>query len=304
MLRVNFSEYRRWIPKETFYEIVATGQQLEQLYVPGSKEPHILAYHNLKSKVCMTRLVPNFSDSSMYTLFEQRIWSGTEFTFMWPNLRVEELYPPSIQMDPELCPLRKEDFCPFMLWVTLPRDYVKAMMNCTLETGWNFGMLIQEVAYMGEHFNFAFSPRSALLLHAFNISISQVQGTFRMHERYFDAPITVGFRPLWQDWQSNGRTLWNRYYLDYFVHFQRPIQLDFRSLPKTLLNNTFINCIHHGFNTLQLVHYFNSSFRSSHELSMLMHIPMTLDQRRAVENWNFPGDTPWYIVIDTARSRL
>ena len=111
MLRVNFSEYRRWIPKETFYEIVATGQQLEQLYVPGSKEPHILAYQHLKSKFCMTRLVPNFSDSSMYTLFEQRIWSGTEFTFTWPNLRVEELYPPSIQMDPELCPLRKEDFC-------------------------------------------------------------------------------------------------------------------------------------------------------------------------------------------------
>ena len=179
MRRVNFSEYRRWIPKETFYEIVATGQQLEQLYVPGSKEPHILAYHNLKSKFCMTRLVPNFSDSSMYTLFEQRIWSGTEFTFMWPNLRVEELYPPSIQMNPALCPLRKEDFCPFMLWV---------------------------------------------------------QGTFRMHESDFDAPITVGFRPLWQDWESNGRTLWNRYYLDYFVQFTlnsltcKDCTLDFRHL--------------------------------------------------------------------------
>ena len=60
----------------------------------------------------------------------------------------------------------------------------------------------------GEHFNFAaFSPRSALLLHAFNISISQVQGTFHMHESNFEAPIAVGFRPLWQDWESNGRTL-------------------------------------------------------------------------------------------------
>ena len=91
---------------------------------------------------------------------------------------MESLCPPSVQMDPALCPLRKEKLCPFMLWVTLPREYVKAMMNCTLETGWNFGMVFPDVAYMGEHFNFAFSPRSALLLHAFNISISQVQGTF------------------------------------------------------------------------------------------------------------------------------
>ena len=80
---------------------------------------------------------------------------------MWPNLRVEELYPPSIQMDPELCPLRKEDFCPFMLWVTLPRDYVKAMMSCTLESTWKFGMLTQQVSYMGaftahlQHLHFA-----------------------------------------------------------------------------------------------------------------------------------------------------
>ena len=64
---------RRWIPKETSYEIVATGQQMEQLYVPGSQENHILALNYLKSKFCMTSLVPNFSDSSMYTLFEQRI---------------------------------------------------------------------------------------------------------------------------------------------------------------------------------------------------------------------------------------
>ena len=28
---------------------------------------------------------------------------------MWPNLRVESLYPPSIQMDPALCPLRKDN---------------------------------------------------------------------------------------------------------------------------------------------------------------------------------------------------
>ena len=100
-------------------------------------------------------------------------------------------------------------------------------------------MITQQVSYMGDHFNFSFSPRSSLLLHTFNISISQVQGTFSMDERYFDAPITIGFRPLWQDWQSHGRTLWNRYYLDYFVHFQRPIQLNFRSLPKTLMNTHF-----------------------------------------------------------------
>ena len=167
----------------------------------------------------------------------------------------------------------KEDFCPFMLWVTLPREYLRVMTDCTLQSTWNFGMITEQVSFMGDHFNFSFSPRSSLLLHTFNISISQVQGTFRME------------------------------YLDYFVHFQRPIQLNFRSLSRTLLNHTFVSCVHHGLNTLHLVQYFNS-FRSNPELSMLMHIPMTRDQRRAVENWNFPGDTPWYIVIEAARSRL
>ena len=236
MIRLNFSDYRRWVPKETFVSTLLSGQQVEQLYVPGTKEPHLLAYHYLKSRFCLTRLIPNFSDATMYTVFERRLWSATEFTFTWPSLRVEELCPP---VDPQLCPLRKEDFCPFMLWVTLPREYLRVMTDCTLQSTWNFGMITEQVSFMGDHFNFSFSPRSSLLLHTFNISISQVQGTFRMEERYFDAPVTIGFRPLWQDWESNGRTLWNRYYLDYFVHFQRPIQLNFRSLSRTLLNHDF-----------------------------------------------------------------
>ena len=217
MIRLNFSDYRRWVPKETFVSTLLSGQQVEQLYVPGTKEPYLLAYHYLKSRFCLTRLIPNFSDATMYTVFERRLWSATEFTFTWPSLRVEELCPP---VDPKLCPLRKEDFCPFMLWVTLPREYLRVMTDCTLQSTWNFGMITDQVSFMGDHFNFSFSPRSSLLLHTFNISISQVQGTFRMEERYFDAPVTIGFRPLWQDWESNGRTLWNRYYLDYFVHFQ------------------------------------------------------------------------------------
>ena len=132
-LRVNFSEYRRWIPKETLYEIVATGQQMQQLYLPGFQENCMQTLGYIKSKFCMARLVPNLADSTQYTLLEQRIWGGTGFTFMWPNLRVESLH-----LDPALCPLRKEEVCPFMLWVTLPREYATAMMSCTLEAGWNF----------------------------------------------------------------------------------------------------------------------------------------------------------------------
>ena len=249
-------------------------------------------------------------------------WNRIYF-FMWPNLRVESLYPPAFQMDPALCPLRKEDFCPFMPWVTLPRDYVRAMMHHTLETGWNFGatlplccqtchatvlstlgrfcsfqtwaclMVGPEMAYMGEHLNFAFSPRSALFATCF---------------QYIDLSCPRNFSYAWEWlWSTDhcwvqatlarlGVELWNRCYLDYFVHF-------FRSLPGTLMNHTFISCVHHGVNTLHLVEYFNN-FRNHPGLSVLMHIPMTRDQRRAVEHWNFPVDTPWYIVADAARSRL
>ena len=123
-----------------------------------------------------------------------------------------------------------------------------------------------------------------------------------MHESDFDAPITVGFRRLWQNRMGEHFGI-GIYYLDYFVHFQSPIQVNFRSLPRTLMNHTFISCVHHGVNTLHLVQYFNN-FRSHPELSMLMHIPMTRDQHLAVEHWSFPVDTPWYIVVDAARSRL
>ena len=98
-------------------EMLASGQRLEQLYLPGSQENYTLALNSLKSKFCMTRLVPNFSDSTMYTLYERRIWSGTQFTFMWPNLRVESLYPPSIaerrQAAPDL-----EESGPVMLGIS------------------------------------------------------------------------------------------------------------------------------------------------------------------------------------------
>ena len=168
MIRLNFSDYRRWVPKETFVITLLSGQQVEQLYVPGTKEPHLLAYHYLKSRFCLTRLIPNFSDATMYTVFERRLWSATEFTFTWPSLRVEELCPP---VDPQLCPLRKEDFCPFMLWVTLPREYLRVMTDCTLQSTWNFGMITEQVSFRGDHFNFSFSPRSSLLL--FTLSTSR-----------------------------------------------------------------------------------------------------------------------------------
>ena len=73
--------------------MLASGQQLEQLYIPGPQENYIQTLNYLKSKFCMARLVPNFSHTSMFTLLERRIWTGAEFTFMWPNLRVESPFP-------------------------------------------------------------------------------------------------------------------------------------------------------------------------------------------------------------------
>ena len=64
---------------------------------PGSQENYLQALGYIRSKFCVARLVPNFAGSSQYTLLEQRILSGTEFTCMWPNLHVESLYPPDIQ---------------------------------------------------------------------------------------------------------------------------------------------------------------------------------------------------------------
>ena len=64
---------------------------------PGSQENYLQALGYIRSKFCVARLVPNLAGSSQYTLLEQRIWSGKEFTCIWPNLHVESLYPPDIQ---------------------------------------------------------------------------------------------------------------------------------------------------------------------------------------------------------------
>ena len=138
-----------------FTTLLASGQQLEH-FMPLEPKSHTFWRTTTWSPSCVWRGWFQTLLILQCTLcLKKRIWSGTEFTFMWPSLCVEELCPPA---DPQLCPLRKEDFCPFMLWVTLPRDYVKVMTDCTLQSNWNFGMITEQVRYMGDDFNFSFSP--------------------------------------------------------------------------------------------------------------------------------------------------
>ena len=48
--------------------------------------------------------IPSFADASMYIYLKEK--SGMEHP-LWPNLRVESLYPPAFQMGPALCALRE-----------------------------------------------------------------------------------------------------------------------------------------------------------------------------------------------------
>ena len=101
-------------------------------------------------------LIPNFSDATMYTVFERRLWSATEFTFTWPSLRVEELCPPV--WSSTLSIEGRRTFVPFMLWVTLPKNIWGWWQDCTLQSNWNFGMITEQVSFHGRSFQLFVLP--------------------------------------------------------------------------------------------------------------------------------------------------
>ncbi|OLQ01075.1 hypothetical protein AK812_SmicGene16204 [Symbiodinium microadriaticum] len=111
----------------------------------------------------------------------------------------------------------------FMAWITIPRSTFRMVMERAQQTGF-FTLNANEVLGAPEHINFSLSPRSALLLYSFQLSISERAGQRYTLGGSQDNLVTIGLHfptDLFEDLLQRGiLKLWNRRYIDYFFRFE------------------------------------------------------------------------------------
>ena len=102
--------------------------------------------------------------------------------------------------------LDANEMCTFMVWVTFPSELLVARGS-------------------NGYLNFSFSPRSALLMFFFGLSIRRQQGQPDL--AHMSMATTLGFRLSWRRWGEllAASSVWNRRYVDYFVALSGTLQL-------------------------------------------------------------------------------
>ena len=168
-----------------------------------------------------------------------------------PDVCLRRLYPGAFDMTPNICwtfpelyvlrrrvfqflftlgtpertlPLHAHDWCPFMVWITLPWSRFQQLMQVALQTGTFAISHLDILGCLMNQMNFSLSPRSSLLFAAFQLSISELQSA-RISFPPQDHFITFGLRltqitcAMW--FTSQGASFWNRRHLDFMIRSSR-----------------------------------------------------------------------------------
>lgn len=279
----NFSDFRRWIDVSDFQALVQGGRQLEQLFPkPDSTFSH--ARELLRTGAWVSRLYPALSDPAVYTLPEKDYISKTVATLPYAYLGGPETL--------------NDDFLQITLWVTVPMDYFNRIIMA-LANGQDFCFLASNFELGdGLNFNWSFSPRSAVLWYVFMYSIGASQGKHFARSSYFRA-ATLGIKMPRSMFETG--TFWNRFYLDFFVHFAIPMTLS--GSRQELLRSMVV--LHHNFDFLTLVDFFNHirDGRYPH-FRMLMHLPVSHRAFQLSQQMNYGREPPWQLLLRAPRARL
>ncbi|CAE7534509.1 unnamed protein product [Symbiodinium sp. CCMP2592] len=165
--QANFSTYVATFYPTDFVQMLADGRQVEQLWRPGTLHPmHFPPGEQLTLEGILQTLFPGREHPGLYTPPEQIYLAATTFQWLFTAMlmSVPATLPPNI-------------FANFMLYVTLPL----AMFQQKMQTLMGGGALhfSGADAFWGDdlHLNFSFSPRSAVLLFAFGLSIKKMACT-------------------------------------------------------------------------------------------------------------------------------
>ena len=161
----------------------------------------------------------------------------------------------------------------------------------------------EDFSFTSGHLNYHFSPRSALLFYyVFQFSIGQVQQA-AVDFNQMKSPITVGFR-LPRAFYDTFGNVWNRWYFDYFVHFQgEPPFFEASKLLGRAILQGMVLFDHLNIDMFRLLSYLNG-LRNHEYFCMLMHMPSTHETLKMVLAGQVDSQTPAPLLIKAPRARL
>ena len=181
-----------------------SGKQAEQVRFPGE---HFV--RTAPPDVCLRRLHPGAFDmipNVCWTFRELCVLRRTVFQYLF-----------TLGAPERTLPLQTQDWCPFMIWITLYWTTFQQLMNDALQTG-TFAICHLDVrGCLRICMNLSLSPRSSLLFAVFQLSISECNSarvTFPPGDHF----VTFGLRltqitfAMW--FASQGTSFWNRRHLD------------------------------------------------------------------------------------------
>ena len=207
----NFTEYNFWVTLSSVVPFLFSGRQAEQVRFPGDHFGHTAV-----PDVCLRRLYPGAFDMTpniCWTFPELYVLRRTVFQFLF-----------TLGTPERTLPLHAHDWCPFMVWITLPWSRFQQLMQVALQTG-TFAISHLDIpGCMMNRMNFSLFPRSSLLFAAFQLSISELQSA-RISFPPQDHFITFGLRltqvtfAMW--FTSQGASFWNRRHLDFMIRSSR-----------------------------------------------------------------------------------
>ncbi|CAE7861290.1 unnamed protein product [Symbiodinium microadriaticum] len=300
VMQPTFSMYNAQYEPATFRDLLRT-RQCEQVWLPGQLWPGIPPWETLpvlpnalllsSLPPLAATLYPGRENPGVYTAAELWIISHTMFHFLFK-------YPL-----PGVPRTLGDDMATFMIWITFPSTLLVPKLLQVLRGGL-FELRGDECAWLSNQvLNFSFSPRSALLLFTFGLSIRLQQGL--SNPAYGRMLTTIGLRLSWTRWNTllSASRIWNRRYLDYFIGMMPTTTFVLHpSTDAATLSGMVV--LLHQVEPDYLVHALNSTFNNSRVFYRLFHLPVPARAYEALTNSHWWDEVPRELLQHYARPRL
>ena len=299
-MQPTFSMYNAQYEPATFADLLRT-RQCEQLWIPGQLWPGVPMWETLQVlpgslqlsalPALAATLYPGREHLGVYTAAELWIIQQTMFHFLFRQLLpgVPALWEMTWQL--LCCGSPSRALCWYQSFLQVLR-------------GGLFELRGDECPWLSNQvLNFSFSPRSALLLFTFGLSIRRQQGL--SNPAYGRMLTTIGFRLSWAKWNTflSSSRIWNRRYLDYFVGLMPPATFQLHpSVDAATLSGMVV--LLHPVEPEFLVNALNSTFEHSRGFYRLFHLPVPAHAYEALTNTFWWDEIPRELLQHYARPRL
>ena len=300
VMQPTFSMYNAQYEPATFRDLLRT-RQCEQLWIPGQLWPGIPPWETLQMlpgslplssmPALAATLYPGREHPGVYTAAELWIISHTMFHFLFR-------YPL-----PGVPRTLGDDMATFMIWITFPSTLLVPKLLHVLRGGL-FELRGDECAWLSNQvLNFSFSPRSALLLFTFGLSIRLQQGL--SNPSYGPMLTTIGLRLSWTRWNTvlSSSRIWNRRYLDYFIGLMPTTTFQLHPAVDAATLSGMVVLLHRV-EPDYLVNALNNTFEHSRVFYRLFHLPVPARTYEALTNSHWWDEVPRELLQHYARPRL